>query len=254
MQKAIGATSLAEMRMITADKLLPVQKDCQFGCSGTVQISPKVDGRFLPAPVADIYAKGQQNDVPLVSGFVRDKSFNALRTAGSLAAYRAAAHKLIGEQVDRFLALYPARTDAEANTMGALAAREGQAESSSRRWAPAQTATGRAPFYMYMFSRVHPFADGVSFHDNPKAIGAYHTSDVPYWFGTQDAFNMFRTTRNWTGYDRVLASRMMDSLLAFARTGNPSTNTTPWRRWMQDQPHYVEFGDTAMVLVMHSPS
>jgi para-nitrobenzyl esterase len=42
---------------------------------------------------------------------------------------------------------------------------------------------------MYMFSPVHPFAEGVKFFDDPKSIGAYHTSDVPYWFGTQDAFN-----------------------------------------------------------------
>ena len=132
--------------------------------------------------------------------------------------------------------------------MGVVAARESGAEMSSRRWALAQTAAGKAPFYMYMFSRVHPFAEGVTFFDNPRAIGAYHTSDVPYWFQTQEAFNLFRKTRDWTAFDRELSARMMEGLLAFARRGDPTTGATPWPRWSVAQPHYLEFGDVTRVV------
>ncbi len=208
-----------------------MQKDCQLGCSGTVTVWPDIDGYFLPAGVPDIFAAGKQNDVATVSGFTRDESSNALRAAGDLEAYVAAAHKLYGDQAERFLKLYPAASDAEAKAMGVTAAREGQAEAGTRNWALAQSATGKAPFYMYMFSRVHPFAEGVKFFDDPKSIGAYHTSDVPYWFGTQDAFNKFRVTRDWTPFDRDLSDRMEDCLVAFARTGDPSTAATPWPRW-----------------------
>ena len=248
-QQALGATSLAGMRLLPADKILAVQKDCQLGCAGTITVWPDIDGYFLPDSVPAIFAAGKQNDVATIAGFTRDESANALRTAGSLAAYIAAAHQLYGDQADRFLALYPATNDAEAKQMGLLAAREGLVEAGTRAWALAQRATGKAPFFMYMFSRVHPFADGVRFFDNPQAIGAYHTSDVPYWFGTQDAFNLFRTTRVWTPFDRDLSKRMMDSLIAFARTGDPATAATAWPQWTADHEDYVEFGDHSGVRV-----
>lgn len=242
-QKALGAASLADMRQVSADKILAVQKDCQLGCAGTITVWPDIDGYFLPASVPAIFAAGRQNDVATMSGFTRDESSNELRTAADLDTYRAAAHKLYGARAGRFLELYPATTDAEAKQMGVRAAREALAEAGTRNWALAQRATGKAPFYMYMFSRVHPFAEGVRFFDNPQAIGAYHTSDVPYWFGTQDAFNMVRTTRVWTQFDRDLSQRMMDCLVAFARTGDPATAATPWPQWTPDHEAYVEFGD-----------
>ena len=72
-----------------------------------------------------------------------------------------------------------------------------------------------------MYSRVHPYIPGVAIADqDPATIGAYHTSDVPYWFGTQDALNLIRPTRKWTAYDRRLSNQMMDTLFALANTGN----------------------------------
>ena len=84
---------------------------------------------------------------------------------------------------------------------------------------------------MYMFSRVHPFVEDPKLFDHPQTIGAYHTSDVPYWFETLDALNLFRTTRNWTPYDRELADKMSDCLVAFARTGDPATEAVAWPAW-----------------------
>lgn len=46
---------------------------------------------------------------------------------------------------------------------------------------------------------------------------------MPYSPDTRDAFNLLRKTRDWEKYDRELAAKMPDVLLAFARTGNPST-------------------------------
>ena len=44
-----------------------------------------------------------------------------------------------------------------------------------------------------VFARKHPYVPGVKIADQDTAtIGAYHTSEVPYFFGTQDAFNLFR--------------------------------------------------------------
>jgi para-nitrobenzyl esterase len=249
-QKTLGAGSLAEMRLVSADRILALQQDCQLGCAGTIRVSPDIDGYVLSDSIPAIFAAGKQNDVATISGFTSDESSNALRTAVNLEAYVAAAHKLYGDdQADHFLKLYPASDDAQAKAMGLLAAREGQAEAGTRNWALAQRATGKAPFYMYMFARVHPFAEGVKFFDNPQAIGAYHTSDVPYWFETEDAMNLFRETRRWTPFDRDLSERMADCLVAFARTGDPATAATPWPEWTPASESYVVFGDVTKVSV-----
>jgi para-nitrobenzyl esterase len=251
-QAALGVKSVAELRLLPADKIVAVQEDCQLGCAGTVKVGPDVDGHFLPDTPANIFAQGRQNDVPVILTFTRDESSNDLRTAGSLEAYKAAAAKLYGGRADEFLKLYPASSDAEAREMGLSAARDGMIEMRMRSWALAQSERGKAPVYMAMFSRVHPFSDGVTFYDNPKAIGAYHTSDVPYWFQTQEAFNLFRRTRDWTDYDRDLSNKMMIGLLAFARVGDPSTASVPWPRWSRQKEQLIEFGDAVAILPMNT--
>jgi para-nitrobenzyl esterase len=138
--------------------------------------------------------------------------------------------------------------------MGAKAAREAGMESTMRAWARAQVKTGKAPVYVNVFSRVHPYAPGVTFSDHdPKTVGAYHTGEVPYWFQTQDAYNLFRTTRNWTPYDRELSDKLSDALIAFAKTGDPNTRAIVWPRYDPANEQMMEFGDSIRVLRMNTP-
>ena len=102
---------------------------------------------------------------------------------------------------------------------------------------------------MYLFSRVHPYAPGVKFSDHdPATIGAYHTGDVPYWLQTLDSLNLFRTTRNWTPYDRELATRMSDVIVSFARTGKPALSGIDWPVYRRDDERVVELGDSVRVI------
>jgi para-nitrobenzyl esterase len=59
--------------------------------------------------------------------------------------------------------------------------------------------------------------------------------------------NLFRTTRNWSPYDRELADKMSDCLVAFARTGDPATEAVAWPAWIDGSEQYVEFGDAIAV-------
>jgi para-nitrobenzyl esterase len=241
-QKAVGVKSLAEMRQLPADRIFVVQRDFQFGDSGSVTVRPNVDGYFLPDSIANIYAARKQNDVPTIAGFTADDiSPSPLRLVRTLADYQDKARQVYGENAPRFLNLYPAASDADAAAMGRLAARHAMMEKGTRKLALAHTASGKAPFYMYVFSRAHPLNPAAKPFDAPQ--GAYHTSDVPYWFQTQDALNLFRPTRAWGQEDRALSGRMMDSLLAFARSGNPATAATPWPAWRPADEQYVDFGD-----------
>ena len=254
-QEALKAKSLDEMRQVPADRILALQEEFQVGArGGTIRVgSANVDGYFLPATPAQLFAQHQQNDVPVIAGFTHDESSNALSTAKTVAEYEAAARKLYKSDADEFLKLYPVRTDEEVREMGRTAAREAMVERGARNWAMEQTKFGSAPIYLFMFSRVHPYIPGVKIADQDTAtIGAYHTSDVPYWFGTQDALNLIRPTRRWTDYDRELSRKMTAALIAFATTGDPSTAAVSWPKWKPKHERLVEFGDTISIRKMNT--
>jgi len=255
LQEALKAGSLDDMRQVPADRILALQEEFQVGArGGSIRVGgANVDGYFLPGTPAQLFAGHMQNDVPAIVGFTHDESSNALRMAKTLDDYKAAARHLYGEDADAFLALYPATTDAGAHEMGRTAAREGLVERGARNWALAQADCGKAPVYLFLYARVHPYIPGVKIADqDPATIGAYHTSDVPYWFGTQDALNLIRATRNWTAYDRELSAKMTAALIAFANTGSPSTAAVPWPQWAPKNEKLVEFGDRISVEQMNT--
>jgi len=122
-----------------------------------------------------------------------------------------------------------------------------------RNWAVAQTKYGSAPARIFLFSRAHPYIPGVVIADqDPATIGAYHTSDVPYWFGTQDALNLIRPTRKWTDYDVSLSEKMTAALIAFANTGNPGTAAVSWPEWKPQNEVLVEFGSSVRTQTMQT--
>ncbi len=89
--------------------------------------------------------------------------------------------------------------------------------------------------YIGMFAREPSFAPGVKIADiDPATAGVYHAADLPFWLGTQDSFNLFRQTRAWSDADRSLSAQMMDTLIAFADTGNPNTARVAWAPWSPD--------------------
>ncbi|MEP7312757.1 MAG: carboxylesterase family protein [Pseudomonadota bacterium] len=248
-QAALKAKDLDGLRQLPADRILSVQQDCQLGCSGSIRIGgANVDGHLLPAAPAELFASKRHNDVPVITGFMRDENSNDLSTAGSLQAYRDAAARLYGASAPELLQLYPAATDAQARVAGRNAARDGGMFTQAvHNWALAQGRWSRSPVYLYTFARVHPFNPAVVIADHPEAIGAYHTSDVPFWLQTQDALNLFRPTRLWTPADRQFAAEMTRSLIAFARTGSPRTAALPWTAWRSDNEQLLELGDSAVM-------
>jgi carboxylesterase type B len=127
-------------------------------------------------------------------------------------------------------------------------------------WAPSDaTPTSRLPVIVFLYggggtvgsAGMAPLPPSVKIADqDPATIGAYHTSEVPYYLGTQDAYNLFRPTRVWTAWDRELSHTLTAALVAFASTGNPSAGTVTWPAWKADDERYVEFGDTITVRSM----
>ena len=246
-QQLLKADSLHAMRQVPPDRLLALQSETQLGATGggPVRAGGIVDGYFLPDTPANLFAAKRSSDVPVIAGFANDESSNGLRSATTVAEYTATVQKALGERAGEFLSRYPVRSDADVAEMAKAAAREGGVLRTARNWAMAQKRSLTAPVFIYNLSRVHPFNPKELASDRVDLIGAYHTSDVPYWFGTLDAFNMFRPTRLWQPYDRQLSETMAAMLIAFANTGTPSARGVSWPAWTADREQLLEFGASA---------
>jgi len=212
--RELGANSIADLRAVPGDKLI----------TATSPRDPIVlDGKVMTGTAEEVFARRQQNDVPVLIGYTRDESFRPLGPVADRAALEKAVRARFPEQADAILAAYasgdPARDAADI-------ARDATVGFQMSQWAAAQARFGSKPAYGYLFTRRQPYAPGISFSDHdPATVGAYHTGDVPYWLRTRDSLNMFRATRIWEPGDLSLEREMSGALLAFARTGVPASPT-----------------------------
>ena len=240
LQQALKAGSLEEMRAISSDKVFAAAQ------SGGVQSGTIIDGYLLPESVDSIFKEGKQIDVPLLAGSTANDigTMTPMRAANTAEQFKALAAQAYGSASAELLELCSVQDDADAKRKAELIGENSGFAISAREWSRAQVKTGKQPAYLYLFSRVHPFTPGVTFSDlDPKTAGAYHTSDVPYWLGTYNAFNLIRRTRNWTNWDRELSNDMQDVIVRFAKTGNPSTSTVMFTAYDPANEVRVIFGD-----------
>jgi para-nitrobenzyl esterase len=247
-QKRLGVASLAELRDLPGDRIITAQTEFQVGATvtGGIRAGGVIDGYFMPKTQAEIARAREMNDVPIIAGFNHDESVSALMNAESVDEYRGMARRMYGKDADAFLELYPVKSMADIKRVGLQVAREGGLENNARNCAMLQSQHNQSKAYINIFSRRHSYAPGVKIADQDlQTIGAYHTADIPFWFGTLDAFNGLRTTRAWTAADRELSNKMLDSLIAFANTGNPATKDVVWPAWSAANEMKMEFGAAA---------
>jgi len=228
----LKAPSLKALRNLGGDAIL----------SGDNNMRPVVDGVLLPQQPVEIYAAGKQMKVPVLIGSNADEG-TAYPVVMTPAAFEADARKRYGAEADAMLALYPAKTDEEARASSYALMRDRTFAGPMRRWGIEQTKV--APVFMYHFSRVHPFIDGVGFQqqDPGSRMGAYHGAEMAYAYGTYDVLNRFGATRAWTDADRKYADAMMGYWLAFARSGDPNAEGLPaWPAYKPDAEQVMLFG------------
>lgn len=228
-EEALGVSSIAELRHVPADRILAMQEDCQLGCLGSIRVGPSIDGYVLPAAPSAIFQRSEQIDVPVLIGFTRDEGFSPIGRAQSVAEFNTMVQQGYGEHAQELFDLYPISDDADVRRTARDVARDSTLGVSMYRWAELQNRHGEQPAYGYLFARVHPYTEGVEFADHdPATVGSYHTADVPYWLQTLDSLNLYRQTRTYTAFDHALSDFMSDSIVAFARSGNPSTASFIW--------------------------
>lgn len=212
-QKAFGTSKLEDLRKLSADEIL---KGARTKMSSPVRFAPDVDGYFLPQSVPQIFAEGKQAHIPLLAGWNKDEARGAVilaKTQPTVASFTKEADKEFGADAAEFLKVYPAGTDAEAVQSAGDFAGDRFIVFSTWRWLEAQVATGGAPVYRYRLDLGSP---GDKFH--PAAIGAFHSDDIEYVFGTLDS----RQQAVWRPEDRALSDQIQQYWTNFAKTGDPN--------------------------------
>lgn len=229
---SIGADTLAELRAMPADALLAAVMSQNGGWG----YAPGIDGHFLDRRVADIYAAGEQADIPLIAGWTSSElgmsiALNPEKPTPD--SFRRQLRDTFGERADAALAVYPADDNDLLMQSAADLASDLFISYSTWKWIETHASTGTAPVYRYRFNRTRP--------DDPASVfGALHADDIEYAFNTLDS-----KPAEWQAADYTVAKTMATAFANFVLTGNPNGDGVP---------DWPDFGKTGQVMYFDAES
>lgn len=228
---AVGATSLAALRALSATELLEAS-----GHQGVPRFGPNVDGWFLPESPADIFATGRQAHVPLLAGWNSEESGarSLLNETPTPENTKAVFVKLFGDRATAAEKVFPASTAAEAQQALTDLASDRFIGYSTWKWLDEHARTSGRPVYRYMYARPRPalvasmgdarpgLAGGIvrggSGIAPPPAQGAVHSAEIEYALGNLALNPVFA----WTPDDHKVSATMQSYFANFIKTGNPN--------------------------------
>jgi para-nitrobenzyl esterase len=234
--KAAGADSIKALRALPAEKIVEVFTSDPEGRRFRTVVN--VDGWVLPDEIRQIFARGKQNDVPVILGSNANEMTSLTSPAAvpkTIEEFRKRVEPQYGEMIKEFDAAYPVKTedDIAGAYLGVL--RDTTFTLHMRTWARL-TSTGRSKAWLYYFSHVPP-------NPNSKYLGAYHAAEIVYVFN-----NLNRQNQALTETDTKLAEMMLNYWVNFATTGDPNGKGLPqWTPYQREAEPYLDFGGTVQL-------
>ena len=227
--------SIEALRGASADAVQGVAPDL-------VRSTATVDGWAFPDTVYDIFAAGEQHDVPVIVGSNADEMSILGGAAGTetLEQYRESIRDEYGEHAEAFLETFPAATDEEARRARMESGTDATFGWEMRTWARMmETVSSEA--YLYFFSRIPPAPDAGRY-------GAYHTAEIPYVFDNFGVSPHPYANRDYTDTDRRLADVLASYWVNMAATGNPNAEGLPeWPAYDSGADAALHVGDAITV-------
>ncbi len=246
--KLAGAGGVADLRELPVSALLDAQQRLDLDSPG-MNFVPAVDGALFPRPPQALLADGAGDGVTTVIGTNRDEwklwapADPRSRDLDRDGLRRRLAHRLEGD------------VDTVIEAVGRSRAEAGEPANPNDVWFAAETervfrvpametaailADRGQPTYAYLFTHRSPAMRGW--------LGACHALEIPFVFGTVGLPRLQAWTGSGHEVDR-LSGWLMDSWLALAHTGDPSTDDlgtwSPYDRGTR--PTLVIGADHAMV-------
>jgi para-nitrobenzyl esterase len=234
-----GVSNVAQLRAKSMADILTVFAKSEISSITPLIAEPVVEGYALPDNPKAIFAAGKQNDVPTVAGYTGGEAHpstlpSAVTGAATLAAYQTGLQTKFGARWIEVFNLFPAAADADVKSAVAKLNNTYSSARSAVYHATAQVTTGKSPAYVWVLSRLQ------------NGAAAPHGADNPYWHGELLAPLSGGIVYSRTNWDYQLANAMMDSLVAFAKTGNPATSSVPWPAYNPANRKRMNFGETSI--------
>ena len=224
----LGANSLAALRAIPSQQLLDAASKGGFASIGRFPIT--IDGYFLPADPATIYAEGKQARVPLLAGWNSEEAgWQALLGDNEPTPenYRTVLAKLYGARADEALKSYPATTRAEVVQAATDLAGDRLIAYSTWKWIDLHLSTSRARVYRYLYARPRPAPrTGKGY----VAHGAVHSAEIEYALGNLYVNDAYA----WTPDDYKVSTWMQSYFANFIMKFDPNGPGLPQWPTMRD--------------------
>ncbi len=214
---ALGVTTLAEMRLKSAEEVLAAASKPE-----PMDFLPVLDGHVLPtnsqaslSVMAETFTAGRQSHVPLLAGWNADEGLfsDAMgKTEPTAQNYVELMRRQYGEHADALLKLYPVGDEAQTKRSILDLATDQYIALCTWKWIDLHARTGEAPVYRYLFEEAPPPNP-----KRPRAKGAFHGAEIEFVFGTLPTAEL-----PWRPEAFRLSELMMSYWTNFARRGDPN--------------------------------
>lgn len=234
--EANNATTLKALREIPAEKLLDLAS-----APGAFSTKAVVDGYFLPKLPSEIFAAGEQANVPLLAGWTSTEvPYQAFMGAQypNPENYTNIVKQRYGNNAEIIFELYPGGDEKEVIKSATALASDNFIVYSTWKWLDLHRETSGKPVYAYVFSKPRPslkaelgnvkegLAGGITKVEGkkeenkmPEALkGANHASDIEYLLGNLNRNKLYE----WSSDDFKVSEIGVEYFANFIKTGNPN--------------------------------
>lgn len=207
--KQFGASSIAELRQMDAEKFIPAGWSLPGGW-------PIVDGYVIPDDQYKLYQQGKFNDVPILVGYNSDEGASFVWNKDPK-PFLAGITTRFGKFAPKLVEAYSIPEDRISRSARNLI-RDAAFGWHTWSWAKLQSEKGTSPAYLYFFDQHPDYPNGSEKH----GYGSPHGQDIAYVFQHLDINNP-----EINKADLALSESIATYWTNFTKFGNPNGKNVP---------------------------